>query len=94
MDDLDDNNESNNTKIDNLSNNNNIIRNGLQESKYIYCPNCNEPQLKPATVLYGSPLPKVFFDNVSDDATHADLLIIIGTCYAMHMYTYTPIVNL
>ena len=49
------------------------------ESKPITCPHCQRPLIKPKTVLFGRSLPSEFFDNLEDDVSHLDLLLIIGT---------------
>jgi NAD-dependent SIR2 family protein deacetylase len=52
------------------------------ESTPIVCLNCGKPCVKPATVLYGSALPKQFFECIYDDdgdAEKIDLLFVVGT---------------
>ena len=50
-----------------------------QKSNNILCPKCSKPGVKPATVLYGSSLPSIFFEKVEDDLPKCDLCIVIGT---------------
>jgi NAD+-dependent protein deacetylase sirtuin 2 len=52
---------------------------GPKESKPIFCNNCNEPLVKPATVLFGRSLPPEFFEKARADVPSLDLLIIAGT---------------
>lgn len=51
----------------------------VKESKPILCPNCNQPLVKPKTVLFGRNLPKRFFQCIENDLDQVDLLIIAGT---------------
>jgi len=54
-----------------------------KESQGIACSVCSYQALKPSIVLFRSPLPKVFFQNASQDIPHVDLLIVIGTSLAV-----------
>lgn len=49
-----------------------------KESSNIKCPSCNKALLKPATVLFGSALPREFFDYCPD-LEDVDLLIVTGS---------------
>lgn len=53
------------------------------ESKPIICPNCQRPLVKPKTVLFGRSLPVSFFENLEEDVSKLDLLLIIGTSLAV-----------
>eukprot|EP00759_Apiculatamorpha_spiralis_P016114 PhF_6_TR22501/c0_g1_i3/m.31904 len=50
-------------------------------SSPILCPHCSQPGLKPRTVLYGSPLPRTFFQatEADFDNNNVDCLIVMGT---------------
>ena len=48
-------------------------------SKPIKCHKCGHATVKPTTVLFGSSLPKIFFDRIMEDLASVDLLIIAGT---------------
>ncbi|CAJ1957905.1 unnamed protein product [Cylindrotheca closterium] len=50
-----------------------------QTSKPIHCPSCQQPLVKPKTVLFGRSLPEEFFVAVKQDMPQADLLIVAGT---------------
>lgn len=50
-----------------------------KESKPILCTNCNQPLVKPKTVLFGRNLPDQFNDCTEQDLPTLDLLIIAGT---------------
>jgi NAD-dependent SIR2 family protein deacetylase len=51
-----------------------------KSSSNIYCQRCSKAGVKPATVMYGSALPKAWFRNIADDfPANVDLLIIAGT---------------
>ena len=45
----------------------------------IQCQHCRAPAVKPNIVLFRSPLPQKFFQNVPNDTRDADLLLILGT---------------
>eukprot|EP00434_Breviolum_minutum_P042007 symbB.v1.2.037374.t1/scaffold5502.1/size38168/2 len=49
-----------------------------ETSTEIHCPSCNQPLVKPSTVLFGSSLPREFFKQLPE-LTEADLLIVAGT---------------
>ena len=49
------------------------------ESTPILCNSCHKPLVKPATVLFGRPLPRIFFDCAEHDLPTVDLLFIVGT---------------
>jgi len=50
------------------------------ESSLILCGSCNQPGLKPMTVLYGSSMPQEFFERTSEDfPDEVDLVIVAGT---------------
>jgi NAD-dependent SIR2 family protein deacetylase len=50
------------------------------ESSNIICSKCKKPGIKPATVLYGTNLPSLFFQKKLEDFPHnVDLLIIAGS---------------
>ncbi len=49
------------------------------ESKPILCPKCQQPLVKPKTVLFGRSLPSEFFNHMEEDLEDLDLLLIIGT---------------
>jgi NAD-dependent deacetylase sirtuin 2 len=50
------------------------------ESTNICCLKCSRPGVKPATVLYGTDLPKKFFRSIRDDFPSAtELMIVAGT---------------
>ena len=49
------------------------------ESTPIKCTSCKRPLVKPTTVLFGSNLPKEFFEHAAADMPHVDLLIVAGT---------------
>lgn len=49
------------------------------DSKPILCKHCGRATVKPTTVLFGSSLPRVFFDRATEDLPIVDLLIIAGT---------------
>ena len=53
--------------------------NGPRESSPIKCTACGRATVKPKTVLFGSSLPREFFENSSQDLPNADLLIVAGT---------------
>eukprot|EP00299_Pterocystis_sp_00344_P010597 c4772_g1_i1.p1 GENE.c4772_g1_i1~~c4772_g1_i1.p1 ORF type:complete len:329 (-),score=93.35 c4772_g1_i1:17-856(-) len=58
----------------------NIDPTAPQESTPISCDKCDQPGLKPSTVLYGRGLPESFFRNRSEDfPKNVDLLLILGT---------------
>ena len=52
-------------------------------SSNIVCKKCNKPQVKPATVLYGTQLPRRTFECLNEDfndrENQVDLMIIAGT---------------
>jgi NAD+-dependent protein deacetylase sirtuin 2 len=50
-----------------------------KESKAIFCDHCQQPLVKPKTVLFGRQLPDKFFQCVQQDLPNLDLLIIAGT---------------
>jgi NAD-dependent SIR2 family protein deacetylase len=49
------------------------------ESTPILCNHCQQPLVKPTTVLFGRPLPSEFFERTQEDMPHMDLLIVAGT---------------
>ncbi len=65
------------TKIRNIYDPNDPV--APQTSSNILCLNCNQPQVKPRTVMYGRSLPDEFFDCMKKDHRSADLVLIIGT---------------
>jgi len=54
-----------------------------KESTPILCPNCRQPLVKPATVLFGRNLPEDFFVKSERDAGGVDLLFVAGTSLAV-----------
>lgn len=49
-------------------------------SSNIFCNSCHRPGVKPATVMFGRNLPKIYWKSVSEDfPNNVDLLIIAGT---------------
>lgn len=50
-----------------------------KESSQIECPKCKRPTVKPSTVLFGSSLPREFFEQAQSECPTADLLIVAGT---------------
>jgi NAD-dependent SIR2 family protein deacetylase len=50
-----------------------------RESTPITCPHCERPAMKPNIVLFRSSLPATFFENVPQDVSDVDLLIVMGT---------------
>ncbi len=61
-----------------------------KSSSNIYCRRCSKAGVKPATVMYGSSLPKNVFRSISADfPANVDLLIIAGTSL-----TVSPACNL
>lgn len=48
-------------------------------SANIFCDFCGKPAMKPTTVLFGSSLPRSFFDFAATDLPNADLVIVAGT---------------
>jgi NAD+-dependent protein deacetylase sirtuin 2 len=50
-----------------------------EESVPILCDDCQQPLVKPKTVLFGRPLPSDFFQCAERDLPTIDLLIIAGT---------------
>jgi NAD+-dependent protein deacetylase sirtuin 2 len=76
---------------------------GPEESKPIVCNICNEPLVKPATVLFGRSLPQGFFERARVDMPSLDLLIIAGTslvvapanglCFSVPENTIRVVVN-
>ena len=50
-----------------------------KESSPITCHNCGHRHVKPAIVLFRSPLPREFFENAPRDVADIDLFIVIGT---------------
>jgi len=50
-----------------------------KESSPVLCPACNNPLMKPSTVLFGRSLPDEFWSRTEQDLPHVDLLIIAGT---------------
>lgn len=50
-----------------------------QMSQPILCPNCQQPLVKPKTVLFGRSLPDEFFERTKEDMPTVDLLIVAGT---------------
>jgi len=57
----------------------NIDDQAPSKSSNIFCDKCQEPTLKPATVLFGGNLPEDFYDYTVKDLPTIDLLIIAGT---------------
>jgi NAD+-dependent protein deacetylase sirtuin 2 len=53
--------------------------NAPTESKPIVCNHCQQPLVKPKTVLFGRQLPTEFFHSVQNDLPNVDLLFIAGT---------------
>ena len=53
------------------------------ESKLILCPKCQQPLVKPKTVLFGRSLPCEYFNDMEEDLEDLDLLLIIGTSLAV-----------
>lgn len=49
------------------------------ESSPIACTSCSYRLVKPAIVLFRSPLPRAFFENAPRDIADVDLLIVMGT---------------
>lgn len=49
------------------------------QSSHILCKACKAPGVKPATVLFGRPLPKQFYDAQQTKAPLLDVLFIVGT---------------
>jgi NAD-dependent SIR2 family protein deacetylase len=45
----------------------------------IMCKSCSKFTVKPTVVLFHSPLPNIFFENIVDDLPSADLFIVMGT---------------
>lgn len=59
-------------------------------STNIVCPSCNKNGIKPSTVMYGTSLPKIFFESLEKDfPDNIDLLIVVGTSL-----TVSPACNL
>lgn len=57
---------------------------GIRQSENILCPQCQQPGVKPTTVLYGSSLPPEFFTAMKADSSSSpgplvDLILTIGT---------------
>lgn len=59
---------------------------GPPESKSILCGNCQQPLVKPTTVLFGRSLPSEFFERTKEDLPKTDLLIVAGTCKSWAFY--------
>ncbi|KAL7581600.1 hypothetical protein ACA910_022157 [Epithemia clementina (nom. ined.)] len=57
----------------------NIDADAPKESTHILCEKCNQPTVKPTTVLFGRSLPQEFFELSEQDMPKLDLLIIAGT---------------
>lgn len=49
------------------------------ESTPILCNNCQQPLVKPTTVLFGRSLPSEFFERANEDMPELDLFIVAGT---------------
>lgn len=52
---------------------------GPDESTPVVCASCGRPSVKPATVLYGRPLPEEFFDHLDGDLDEADVVVVVGS---------------
>jgi NAD+-dependent protein deacetylase sirtuin 2 len=65
-------------------------RDGPVSSTNIFCSRCQRPGVKPATVMYGSDLPRLVFQRIREDFPgKVDLLIVAGTSL-----TVSPACNL
>lgn len=62
------------------------------ESTPILCPKCNQPGLKPSTVMYGAPMPKAFHTAVTADTEpeNVDLLVVMGTSLGVYPAASVP----
>ena len=49
------------------------------QSSHILCKACKAPGVKPATVLFGRPLPKQFYEAQQTKAPLLDVLFVVGT---------------
>ena len=61
-----------------------------ESSSPIKCDNCGRFAVKPATVLFGRPLPKPFFENLGPDTKDADLCLVIGTSLQVYPAATLP----
>lgn len=61
-----------------------------ERSTPIPCLHCGKPGVKPATVLYGRPLPEEFNTAMRKELPKTDLLIVAGTSLTVYPAALVP----